>query len=77
MKLDKAARVLERRRNYLRAEVALQGDDANSYDRQELSALDEVLVALYDIEAAPRAPGVSSRVRDYRYVSTAAREGVA
>jgi len=67
-RLDKAARVLERRRNYLRAEVATQGDDLNSYDAAELAALDEVLVALYDIEAAPRAPGVSSRHRDYRYV---------
>ena len=68
MKLTKAAKVLERRRNYLRAEVAIQSDDPNSYDVQELAALDEVLVALYDIEAAPRAPGVSSKYREHRYV---------
>lgn len=68
MRLEKAAKVLERRRNYLRAELAFQGDKPNSYDLQEMAALDEVLVALYDIKAAPHAPGGSSRPRDYRYV---------
>ena len=67
MKLEEASRILERRRNYLRAEIAVEGDQASSYDRAEAGALDEVLSALYDIEAVPRKYGMSSRPREYRY----------
>lgn len=67
MKLEEASRVLERRRNYLRAEIAVEGDQASTYARAECAALDEVLSALYDIEAAPRKYGMNPHPREYRY----------
>ncbi|WJJ10406.1 hypothetical protein P9990_17695 [Prescottella equi] len=66
-RLRGAAEVLERRRNYLRGKVALAGDNANGRERAECAALDEVLVALYDVRAVPRRPGVEPKFREYRY----------
>lgn len=66
-RLHKAAQVLERRRNFLRSQIALEGDDTNNWDKAECAALDEVLVALYDIHAAPHRPGIEPKYREYRY----------
>lgn len=66
-RLRTAAEVLERRRNFLRGQIAVDGDDAQNWDKAECAALDEVLVALYDVRAVPRHPGVEPRFREYRY----------
>ncbi|MGW2096072.1 hypothetical protein [Promicromonospora sukumoe] len=66
-RLRGAAQVLERRRDFLRGRIAVDGDAANSWDRAECAALDEVLVALYDVRAVPRHPGVEPKYREYRY----------
>lgn len=69
MKLTEAARVLESRRNYLRALLATNDPDASGmgFRAQEAAAIDEVLSALYDVERAPRSFGMGSKPRNYRY----------